>query len=76
MMGIFLVSLGLGGFLSGKLSDITAIPTGETNLLILKSLYTKAFTQQLGILFVASLGCLVIFAIIKFLLTNIPDSDE
>lgn len=71
MMGIFFVSLGIGGFLSGKLAGLTAIPEGETNLVVLKALYANAFTQQLSILFVATLGCLVIFAIIKFLLTNI-----
>lgn len=68
MMGIFFVSLGIGGFLSGKLAGLTAIPQGETNILVLKTLYASAFTQQLGILFIASLGCLVLFAIIKFLL--------
>ena len=71
MTGIFFVSLGIGGFLSSKLASLTAIPPGETNILILKSLYAAAFTQQLEILFVASLGCLVLFAVIKFLLTNI-----
>lgn len=71
MMGIFFVSLGIGGFLAGKLAGLTAIPEGETNLVTLKTLYANAFTQQLGILFVASLGCLVLFAIIKFLLTRV-----
>lgn len=71
MMGIFFVSLGIGGFLSGKLAVLTAIPQGETNLLILKNLYAAAFTQQLGILFIATLGCLVLFAVIKFLLIKV-----
>lgn len=71
MMGIFFVSLGIGGFLSGKLADLTAIPAGETNIITLKTLYATAFTQQLSILFVATLGCLVLFAVIKFLLTHI-----
>ena len=71
MMGIFFVSLGIGGFLSGKLASLTAIPPGETNLLILKNLYASAFTQQLGILFIATLGCLVLFAVIKFLLIKV-----
>lgn len=73
MMGIFFVSLGIGGFLSGKLAKLTAIPQGETDISVLKNLYATAFTQQLGILFLASLGCLVLFAVIKFLLTNIKD---
>jgi POT family proton-dependent oligopeptide transporter len=71
MMGIFFVSLGIGGFLSGKLASLTAIPSGETNITVLKTLYATAFTQQLGILFLASLGCLVLFAAIKFLLTHV-----
>ncbi|MFJ1267813.1 peptide MFS transporter [Legionella lytica] len=75
MMGIFFVSLGIGGFLSGKLASLTSIPTGETNIAVLKSLYAAAFTQQLGILFIAALGCLVLFAVIKFLLTRVNLSD-
>jgi POT family proton-dependent oligopeptide transporter len=76
MMGIFFVSLGIGGFLSGKLAGLTAIPTGETNILVLKNLYAAAFTQQLSILFIATLGCLVLFAIIKFLLTHVKVNEQ
>ncbi|MGL6028655.1 MAG: peptide MFS transporter [Legionella sp.] len=76
MMGIFFVSLGIGAFFSGKLATLTAIPTGETNIVTLKSLYAAAFTQQLGILFIATLGCLVLFAVIKFLLVNIQTTDK
>jgi len=76
MMGIFFVSLGIGGFVSGKLASLTAIPTGETNISVLKTLYAAAFTQQLGILFIATLGCLVIFAVIKFLLTHVQINDN
>ncbi|MBA2650255.1 MAG: MFS transporter [Legionella sp.] len=72
MMGIFLVSLGLGGFLSGKLSTLTAIPKGERHILVLKSLYAKAFTLQLEILVIAGMACLVIFALIKYLVTYAP----
>lgn len=70
MMGIFFVSLGIGGFLSGKLASLTAIPTGETNIAVLKSLYASAFMQQLGILLLAILACMLLFALIKFLLTQ------
>ncbi|MDR3441899.1 MAG: peptide MFS transporter [Legionella sp.] len=76
MMGIFFVSLGIGGFLSGKLSSLTAIPDGETNIATLKALYATAFTQQLGILFIATLGCLVLYAVIKFLLTHVKLTEE
>lgn len=71
MMGIFFVSLGIGGFLSGKLASLTAVPPGEKDLAILKALYASAFSQQLGILFVATLLCLILFAVIKFLLTKV-----
>lgn len=76
MIGIFFVSLGIGGFLSGKLASLTAIPPGETNITILKNLYSAAFIQQLGILFVATIVCLILFAVIKFLLTNIPEEER
>lgn len=75
MMGIFFVSLGIGAFLSGKLASLTAIPQGQTDIAVLKTLYANAFAQQLGILFVATLGCLVIFAIIKFLLMHVQTDD-
>lgn len=70
MMGIFFVSLGLGGFLSGKLSALTAAPVGESDIAVLKTLYASAFTYQLGILFIATIGCLILFAVIKFLLSE------
>lgn len=71
MMGIFFVSLGIGAFLSGKLAALTAIPQGETNIVILRTLYAAAFRQQLSILFIATIGCLIIFAVIKFLLIRV-----
>ncbi|WP_058479618.1 peptide MFS transporter [Legionella waltersii] len=76
MMGIFFVSLGIGAFLSGKLASLTAIPTGEKSIMVLKSLYASAFNQQLGILFIASLGCVIIYAVIKFLLTHIQCNEH
>ncbi|HHF7365250.1 TPA: peptide MFS transporter [Legionella bozemanae] len=76
LMGIFFVSLGIGGFLSGKLASLTAIPSGETNIAVLKTLYAAAFTQQLGILFIAALCCLVLFAVIKFLLTHTHSTES
>lgn len=75
MMGIFFVSLGIGGFLAGKLAGLTAIPEGEVNIIVLKTLYASAFTQQLGILFIATLICVVLFAVIKFLLNTIDDKE-
>ncbi len=71
MMGIFFVSLGIGGFLAGKLATLTAIPAGETSLSVLRTHYAAAFTQQLGFLFLATLFCLVIYAVIQFILMRV-----
>ena len=65
MMGIFLVSLGIGGFLSGKLAALTAIPFGETSLISLKAHYTSSFGQLLGIVLAATLICFIINYFIK-----------
>lgn len=75
MMGIFFVSLGIGGFLSGKLSALTAAPAGETNITVLKNLYSAAFTYQLGILFISTVVCIILYAVIKFLLKEAESSD-
>ncbi len=68
LMGIFLASLGVGGFLSGKLAAITAIPAGELSTMELKVHYSAAFTQLLYVLAVATLLCVVLNYIIKRLL--------
>lgn len=70
MMGIFFVSLGIGGFLSGKLSGITAIPQGETDIAVLKSLYATSFMYQFNMLLVATLACVIIYSVITFLLSE------
>ena len=70
MMGIFFVSLGIGGFLSGKLAFITAIdPTGLTPF-VLQVHYMQAFSKLLNILFFATLLCVVLNKIIKLLLAK------
>lgn len=60
MMGIFFVSLGVGGHLSGKLANIAAIPSGESSLLIVRTHYTHAFTYLFLMLIVTSLVCMAI----------------
>lgn len=54
MMGIFFVSLGLGGFLAGKLALLSAIPEGETGILALKEHYAHSFFVLFLILLGAS----------------------
>jgi POT family proton-dependent oligopeptide transporter len=68
MMGIFFVSLGIGGFLSGKLAELTAIPMGETATTVLKAHYAVAFTHLLYILVGATLLCFALNLIIKYLM--------
>ena len=45
MMGIFFVSLGLGGFFSGKLANLTAVAIQTTDLVYLKQRYTLGFDK-------------------------------
>ncbi len=67
MMGIFFVSLGIGGFLSGKLADLTAIPLGETSTIVLKAHYAASFDHLLYILCGATLICIMLNLVIKYL---------
>ena len=70
MVGMFFVTLGIGAFLSGKLADLTAIPEGETSLLVLRAHYAKVFTQQSHILFISTIACFAINRLIKRLLNR------
>ena len=70
MMGIFFVSLGIGGFLSGKLAALTAIPVGELSTSALKTHYAASFTHLLYILFAATLICLLLNRLIRHLMTK------
>lgn len=68
MMGIFFVSLGLGGFLSGKLASLTAIPEGVVSIVDLKASYATSFGYILIILIVSTILCGIINALIKLLM--------
>lgn len=65
MMGIFFVSLGLGGFLSGKLALITAIDPGVISLTDIKLQYTTGFHTIFFILLGATGVCFIINLIIR-----------
>jgi len=72
MMGIFFVSLGLGGFLSGKLAVLTAISQEELYsmpLAELKAHYAITFSKLLYILLTATFICVLLNRIIKYLMT-------
>lgn len=70
MMGIFFVSLGIGGFLSGKLATITAIPQGDLSLLAVKQHYEASFIIILEILASLTILCVGINARIKRLMNR------
>ncbi|WP_269473127.1 peptide MFS transporter [Legionella adelaidensis] len=71
MMGIFFVSLGIGGFLSGKLANLTSIPQNQLETIsveALKSLYGNSFKILFLILVGLSFVSLVLNLIIKRLI--------
>lgn len=70
MMGIFFVSLGIGGFLSGKLATITAIPQGDLSVLAIKQHYEASFIIILEILASLTLLCVGVNTIIKRLMNR------
>ena len=70
MMGIFFVSLGMGGFLSGKLAAITAIPQGDLSLLAIKQHYEASFMIILKILASLTVLCVGVNSIIKRLMSS------
>jgi POT family proton-dependent oligopeptide transporter len=64
-MGVFFVSLGVDGFLSGKLASLTSISPEETSVLAMKAHYANAFTQITGLLIASLLVCLLLNRLIK-----------
>ena len=70
MMGIFFVSLGIGGFLSGKLATLTAVSSENLPITTLKLDYAHSFTQLLFILLFATAIAAVLNRVIKKLLIN------
>lgn len=70
LMGIFFASLGVGGFLSGKLALLTAIPSVNLPVQELKMHYATAFGHLLWILIVSTFICMILNKIIKQLLKS------
>lgn len=60
MMGIFFVSLGLGGYCSGKLAGLTAITEPHASLVSLKSQYAQGFSNLAMILFLGLILSLIL----------------
>lgn len=72
MLGIFFVSLGIGGYLSGKLAGITSLPIGLTNIAEIKQHYTSSFTTLLIILIISTF----ISAILNYLIRKLMKQSE
>ena len=70
MMGIFFVSLGIGGFLSGKLANLTAVAGENLSIITLKLDYAHSFTQLLLILLLATGVAALLNRVIKRLLVS------
>ncbi len=71
MMGIFFVSLGLGGFLSGKLASLASLTVEPTNIALVKIHYAKAFTQLAALLSLLGVVCLGLYICIRLILRQI-----
>ena len=70
MMGIFFVSLGIGGFLSGKLATITAMSNSDLSLIAMKQHYEASFLIILKILTSLTILCVGVNAMIKRLMNR------
>ncbi len=73
MMGIFFVSLGIGGFLSGRIATIAAIPKEKLDLLTiaeLKTEYAISFTHMLYLLLGATFISILLNFIIRYLMSQ------
>ncbi len=70
LMGVFFVSLGVGGFLSGQLAKLTVISHTQTeNLMLVKNIYFHGFLHMvyllLGLVCLAGLACFLIKSLSK-----------
>ncbi len=68
MMGIFFVSLGVGGFFSGKLATLTALPSSDMSLASIKLIYANGFIKLLIILAVVTGLCFILNYVIQRLM--------
>lgn len=68
MMGIFFVSLGIGGYLSGKLATLTAVNMGTLSISALKTHYAETFGHLFLILLAVTCLCALINLYIRHLL--------
>ena len=76
MMGVFFVSLGVGGFLSGKLAEIAAISPEQTSTIALKAHYATAFSHITYILIASLFVCILLNRLVKYLLSTESSIDH
>ena len=67
MMGIFFVSLGLGGFFAGKLSSLTTIKPGQDNLATIKAVYFQGFLHAIALLVAVLILALCVIAATRYI---------
>ncbi len=70
MMGIFFISLGLGGKLAGVIADQAAIPDGMTNVSQIQAVYHHAFVVYFTLSLVAALISLALVPVLKKLIQS------
>ena len=70
MMGIFFVTLGIGGYLAGKLAELTVVPSGTLSILALKTHYANGFMQIFTFSLIATLICVILNYLIKYLVKS------
>lgn len=72
LMGIFLSSLGIGGFISGKLAAITALSFDTLSTIDVKAHYAASFSTLLYILVAATFLSTILNYMIKRLMKPLP----
>lgn len=68
MMGIFFISLGLGGKLAGVFADISAIPQDMTDVPTIEHIYQRAFFHYFILCLFATLVSLALVPLLKKLI--------
>lgn len=67
-MGLWLVNIGIGGYLAGIIANFAAIPKGVTNIITLKHIYLNSFNIYISIAIFSFLFSIVATFFIKKLL--------
>lgn len=71
LMGVFFVSLGIGGYLSGKLASLAAIDKTTLDIVQIKSDYFHAFSLMSGLLLLACVLTALIALMIRWMMKRV-----